>query len=202
MLFTPLVVAVAGLTSTAVATYHPEALRGLQNIKPGVAVRQEGVKCTASLVSLAASVPTPSPELSSALQQYVSTAAVTNPTAVCAVTTAFPSSLSSQYSSYDSAVSSWYNKESSDIDALISSCSTESNVQTIASVVSLFSAYDSVCASATSSGASSSTGSATAPTGSGATSSTSSSTAGAPKQTGMVAGAMAAAGFIGAVAML
>ncbi|KAI1870980.1 hypothetical protein JX265_006020 [Neoarthrinium moseri] len=196
-----ILVALVGFASTASAAYDPRALNGIQNLKPGVAVRQEGTACTASALSIAASIPTPTGELLSLLSSYAATADVTNPTQACEITAAIPSSLSSQYSSYDSAVSSWYDGESSNIADLISKCSSDPLAQTISSAIGDLNAYTaSGCSGLTATG----TQSVQSETGSASSvpSTTTPATAGVPKPTAAIAGAAAAAGFIGAVAML
>lgn len=221
MLSNNFIITIYSLVPVAIAISDPKALAGLANIKPGLALRQyETAKCTASVVSIIDSIPTPTKPLADALSGVLATALAQTPSNVCNLTASIPTSLSSALSSYDSAISSWYNKESSDIAELITSCSGASAVKTISAAVSAWSAYTGVCQSgATNSTTTSSTASplttATATNGSssgintqvltGTSSTTSSSTAsastaGAPRPTGVEAGVMAAAGIIGVFA--
>ncbi|KAI0130506.1 hypothetical protein BJ170DRAFT_316981 [Xylariales sp. AK1849] len=203
MMTKSLLAGLAGLASTA-AAFEPRALGSLQDIKPGVAIRQEGASCTVSAASILSSVPTPSADLSSYIVSYAATA--TDVTQACAVTSNLPSSLQSAFSSYDSQVSSWYSAEKSDIDALVSSCSTDPLAQTISSVTSLLNVYtasgcDALTGATTGTTKPTTTGTTKSTTTGGIAASTSPSSAGA-KPTGVYAGAAAAAGFLGAVALM
>ncbi|KAH9990387.1 hypothetical protein F4779DRAFT_258110 [Xylariaceae sp. FL0662B] len=208
---------VLGLASAALATYSPQHLQNLRDLhveRDVVEVRQatpsptasgtggSGIGCQLSAVSLLGSVPTPTGALQSYLQSAATvsgSAAVTNPTALCQVTASLPQSLSADYSSYDSAASSWYSQHVSDLSALASSCSNDLPVdpKTISAILSYATASNPCSGVATASPTS----------GDGASDAASSSTSsisvgGAARPTGIVAGAVAAAGFLGAAAML
>ncbi|KAH8196069.1 hypothetical protein TruAng_009755 [Truncatella angustata] len=107
MLTTSYAIALCGLMSSALATYHPQALRGPHDIitEPGLVDRQTNAAgCIAFAVSLATSILSAIGELSGAIASIVATADLSNPTSICDATTAIPASLSSDYSSYESAV--------------------------------------------------------------------------------------------------
>ncbi|KAI0133005.1 infection structure specific protein [Xylariales sp. AK1849] len=107
-------------------------------------------------------------------------------------TPSFTGSLSSEYSSYTSEVLVWYTSHSDELLSALASC-TE---------LSSYASQVPVCSSAAS-GASSVSASATTTSTSSASSGTATpSKNAAPRETGLVAAVVAAAGFIGAVAAL
>ncbi|CAJ2501409.1 Uu.00g042620.m01.CDS01 [Anthostomella pinea] len=226
--------AVLGLASTAAATYHPSQLNSLRDLnnKNGLAARQDdsdssssatgddGISdaCTTSAYMVLASIPTPTGDLSAYLSSFVATADLSDVTdaasVLCDVTAGMPTSLSSAYSSYDMAASSWYSSNSADIQSLISSCAGDMGAELTMAVSAVESYTSSGCsgsvAAMTSGLTSSSTGSSKT-SGSGSTggatatssgASTSVETGAASRPTGLIAGAVAAAGFLGAAVML
>ncbi|KAI0377995.1 hypothetical protein F5Y04DRAFT_262736 [Hypomontagnella monticulosa] len=214
--------ALLGLASTAVATYSPEGLKKLHNLRAEhvvVEVRQAQssddlllptstapLECTTSLVSIITDVPTPPANVESYLSQFGATADLTNPAVLCEVTKV-PASISADYSSYDQAASSWFNKHSSEIDALASKCAGDEYVASVEQAMSALNIYIGNGCSGTLGAPGATTtsagGSGDASGGaSGNAQSTSPSTALAARPTGMVAGAVAAAGVLGAAVLL
>jgi hypothetical protein len=195
-----IVAALAGvLFTTHVIANQPQAVNDVRDAQPGLVARQQAA-CTAVASSVLSSLPTGSGAFGSVLSSLVGTGGVISPTRVCQVIQALPSSLESEASSYENSVASWFSSESSRIDSLISSCSNNSEVQSLQSRTSGLAAFASGC-NATSTSGSQSTG--TAAGGASSTgSATAGSSAGAPKETGFVVGAVVAAAFLGAVAML
>ncbi len=222
MISQALVVALAG---TAAATYSPHQLNGVRNLQAGdIAARQgpiEGhnssTECRESVFSIMNDIPTPTSDLVNYLQTFIATAHPTDPAALCAVTSSLPTSIASAYSSYDQAASSWYSEHSSEIAQLASSCGRDGSAQFLTEAITALESYTAAgCTGspptavanitsliptslATATGASNAT---ISQTGSSSSQTLSTSQAAAAKPTGMVAGVMAAAGFIGAVAMI
>lgn len=172
--------------------------------------------CVADAISLMSSFPTPPP----ALADEITRVTVTD---VCAYTP--PASLAAPYSSYDSAVRSWYSVNRDRVsslkncpgfdtipdrlDDLDDICSTTpaggnsaspttggANVQT----TGLGGGAESGTGSGT--GAGSASTRSTGGSGAGALATSSSSTAAGPRETGFAGAALAAAGFFGVVAAL
>lgn len=200
-----LAAALAGLLSTARAN--------IMDLKPGVAARATGADCTSAALSILASLPTPTGELFSALSSYVVTADIADPTALCAASQALPASLTSQFTVWEGQVSSWYSSESSQISAVVSSCTSDPIVQTVAFATSELQAYAAsgcsglVGAGSTTTSTSTTGGTATATVTKGTSTTgrstgTAVSTAAATKPTGVLAGACAVAGFLGAVVIM
>lgn len=193
--------ALTGLLCTAqlVVADQARALNDAQEPQPGLVARQQAA-CDTAASSIISSLPTGTGSFASVVASLVGTGGVISPTRVCQVISALPGSLESEASSYDNALASWFSSQSSRVNSLVSSCSNDSAVLSLASMTSGLAAYASGCNATTTSGGqstgagasgSSSTGSATA-----------GSSAGAAKETGFIVGAVAAAGFLGAVAML
>ncbi|KAI2619245.1 hypothetical protein GGR54DRAFT_135689 [Hypoxylon sp. NC1633] len=214
--------ALLGLASTAVATYSPRALKNVHDLRAEhvvVEVRQalesstptstssaDSLECTTSALSLITDAPTPDAKLMSYFMNFATTANLENSSVLCQITQV-PQSISADYSSYDQAVSSWVNKHSSDFVALASKCGGGEQAASVSQVVSALNDY--VAAGCSSSaGGSSPTQSAAGQSGSGQSaagqsSSTHSVSSGlAARPTGIVAGAVAAAGVLGFAAAL
>ncbi|KAI1659680.1 hypothetical protein F4813DRAFT_321889 [Daldinia decipiens] len=200
--------AILGLASTAVATYSPLQLRNLHNLRQEhvvVEVRQvssaepeiptitQSPECFSALAPLGSDLPSVPLELLSYMESFAATADVSNPTILCEATQV-PQSLSSLYSSYDQAASSWLSKHSSDLQVAVTKCGG-SDAQVSEAVASISAFIGDGCG-ASSSGASSSAASA------GSAGSTTASQGLAARPTGMVAGAMAAAGALGVAVLL
>ncbi|KAI1134454.1 hypothetical protein F5Y05DRAFT_417095 [Hypoxylon sp. FL0543] len=191
-------IAVLGLASSALATYPPQALKQLRDLRAEhvvVEVRQAqssstptitetGVagECMSSASAIITDAPTPASGLLSYFQTFASTADLSNPSLFCQVTQNVPQSLSANYSSFDQQASSWFSKHSSDIAGLASKCGDNEDAASVSQVVSALDVY-------VANGCSSS-------------SSSSVSHGLAARPTGMVAGAMAAAGVMGVAAVL
>lgn len=136
---------VGALASTAAATYDPRVLARmggshLEHDEVNVAARQDDAlgDCTVGAFSLFNSVPTPTGELLSYLAEFQATADLSDPTALCEVT-AVPTSLSSAYSSYDQAASSWVSEHADDISSVVEVCASVSDA-TISSIVEMITA--------------------------------------------------------------
>ncbi|KAI1397375.1 hypothetical protein F4819DRAFT_86386 [Hypoxylon fuscum] len=199
-----------GLASTALATYSPEALKSLRDLSQGDVVRVEvrqaqstatttetagSLECTASALSIITDAPTPPSNLVSYFESFVSTADLSNPSVLCQITQNIPQSVSSDYSSYDQQASSWFSKHSSEIQDLASKCGDNENAASVSQVVSALDAYAGAsCTSSLGSLGASATGAANG--------GSSVSTALAARPTGIIAGAVAAAGFLGAAVAL
>ncbi|KAK7917605.1 hypothetical protein PG985_011213 [Apiospora marii] len=212
--------ALAGLASTVGATYNHAAANQLRDLTaPAHVVARQASEsgssdCTSSAVMLIAGLPTPTGELlsyyatASDVPQFTETAIPTNLASACSALgtqMSVPSSLSAPLSSYESTLLGWYSSHTQDIAGLMSACTADP----------VFSSAESLLAQVTKEPACKSllgdasialptptpTGSASG-SGEGAAQSSEPAKAAAPKPTAMVAGAVAAAGFIGAVAML
>jgi uncharacterized membrane protein YgcG len=170
-------------------------------------IPSDSLTCLTALQSLYSTVPTPPPEL----VKYEESNPPTDP-----CTYSVPNSLTSQFTSYEMAVRSWYDQHSSEFISALSACPQFS---------SLTDAGPSVCttpavggggsggsggqggggAKTTANGGSGSGGGGRAgdtATGAGATGATGTSKNAGARETGFVAAAVAAAGFLGAVAAL
>ncbi|KAI0097390.1 hypothetical protein GGR51DRAFT_470854 [Nemania sp. FL0031] len=186
-----------------------------------IEVRQDGLEsnpaCSSAFSAVSTlyqSVPTPPADLLSA----------TLPTDPC-VTPTFTGKLESEWNSYTSAALEWYTSNSDEILSFVTACSgiveapyltepscssgvtgTTAAATTTSEALTTSSSGSGVTstgAAATSSGASSSGASSSAGAASSSSASSSVSTGAAPRETGfVVAAAMAAAGFMGAVAAL
>lgn len=188
--------AVTASTASAAGSYRQphQVKRDL-----ALAIRQTAAPeatCLSALLSAYGSVPTPPPEL-------VSFYATHTPTDACD-TGSIPATLSPVYQTYESSIFSWFTAHSSAIYSALSQCPAyTSNI-----------AQSPVCTSALpgAGGAGSGPAATTTAAGSGATGAGSGSGSGSsgstatknagPKETGFVAAAVAAAGFIGAIAAL
>ena len=134
-------------------------------------------ECLDGLMSMAADAPYP-PSAILDWETQTQNLAVLATGGPCAIQTAIPSSLSSEWASYQSEVMSWYTANEGEISSVLAQCPTD--VAASAGPCST----GVVAADATgSSGGSKSKNS-------------------GPRETGIVAGVVAAAGFVGAVAML
>ncbi|KAI1498828.1 hypothetical protein F5X99DRAFT_411655 [Biscogniauxia marginata] len=159
-----------------------------------------------------------------------SASAPSDPAVLCSVTAALPSSLQAPYSSYDAAASSWYGSNSEGIQGLLTSCGGGELGAYVTQVVSALQAYTAAGCSGTLStpaatfpvpgglntsvvtgtgttGAATATatdGSSGSGTGAGENAAPTSSVSldAAPRPTGVLAGAIAAAGLLGAAMML
>ncbi|KAI1801850.1 hypothetical protein F4811DRAFT_532599 [Daldinia bambusicola] len=190
-----------GLASTAAAAFSPLQLRNLNDLRYErvvVEVRQasselptitQSPECESALQPLGSDVPSVAPELLEYMESFMATADTNNPTVLCEATQV-PQSLSSQYSSYDQAASSWLSKHSSDLEAAATKCNNGEDASVTEAIESIKQFLADDC------GATGATGS------SGAAASSTVSPALAARPTGMVAGAFAAAGALGVAALL
>ncbi|KAI0833960.1 hypothetical protein F5Y06DRAFT_290164 [Hypoxylon sp. FL0890] len=186
-------VAILGLASSALATYPPQALKNLRDLRVEhvvVEVRQAqssdtptvtetglAGECLSSASALTTDAPTPAAALESYFEGFVATANLSNPSILCQLTQSVPQSLSADYSSFDQQASSWFSKHSSEINALTSKC-VSGDAASVSQALSTLEAYlGNQCSSTPSRGI-------------------------AARPTGMVAGAVAAAGVLGVAAML
>ncbi|KAI0148228.1 hypothetical protein F4776DRAFT_305735 [Hypoxylon sp. NC0597] len=191
-------IAILGLASSALATYPPQALKHVRDLNKVqgrghvvVEVRQAqssgtdiitqtGVsgECTSSALAIISDAPTPSSALETYFESFVSTADLSNPSILCQVTQGIPQSLSAEYSSFDQQASSWFSKHSSEINDLATKCVDNEDAASVSQVVSALEAYlGNGCSGTASPGL-------------------------AARPTGMIAGAVAAAGVLGAAVML
>ncbi|KAK7946159.1 uncharacterized protein PG986_010480 [Apiospora aurea] len=212
--------AVAGLASTVGATYNHAAANQLRDLtQPAHVVPRQPAQsgssdCVESAMKLFTELPQPTGALlsyyESATADITATAVPTDLGQVCAMaaTESLPSSLSAPLSSYESTLVGWYSSHTSDIAQLMSVCSAEpivSSAEQLLAQITKEPACSSLLASATGALATptaSGSGSGSSAGAGGAAQTSSPSQAAAPKATGLVAGAVAAAGFLGAVAML
>ncbi|RYP46340.1 hypothetical protein DL768_007446 [Monosporascus sp. mg162] len=216
------------LAAGTAAAYRPHQLNAVRNLQqPGVQARQNGsiAECTSSAFAIISSAPTPNSDLINYFETFAVTADLANPTVFCEITSALPTSLSSAYFSYDEAASSWYSEQSSNIVELASNCAGEAVATTVTEIVSILASYTAGDCTGTlppeastmieggalsslifpTAGATVTDGPASptdTPNETGSVETTSIEQAAAARPTGVVAGAIAAAGFIGAVAMM
>lgn len=179
---------VAALVATAAADAVMRNALAAHNIalQPRQTQKADDAKCTADFNGVYASSPTPPPEIFAYAQ--------VNPlTDWCQYSV--PSSLASLYTSYESAVSSWADDHVSQISSLANECPQYSFITVVPTC--WHTAGPSPTAAAGSSNGTTTKGSTSA----GATGASRSGNAG-PRETGMVAAAMAVAGILGAVAAL
>ncbi|KAK8070493.1 hypothetical protein PG997_010696 [Apiospora hydei] len=206
--------AVAGLASTVGATYNHAAANQLRDLtQPAHVVPRQPAQsgssdCVQSAMKLFTELPQPTGALlsyyESATAEITATAVPTDLGQVCAMaaTESIPSSLSAPLSSYESTPGR----------LLMSVCSADPIVksaeQLLAQITkepacsSLLASATGALATPTATGSGSGSGSGSSAGAGGAAQTSSPSQAAAPKATGLVAGAVAAAGFLGAVAML
>ncbi|KAK8093039.1 uncharacterized protein PG998_012707 [Apiospora kogelbergensis] len=209
--------AVAGLASTVGATYNHAAANQLRDLyEPAqVVARQQSsggdAACTQSAAKLIAGFPTPTGALvsyyatASMAPELTGTAIPTNLGQACAAvaTVSVPQSLSAPLSQYEASLLGWYGSHTKDIEQLISACSAEPMVATAESLLNQITKEPACMSLLGSNTAALPTPSPTGANGGQQQSaSPSPSKAAAPKPTAMAAGVVAAAGFIGAVAML
>ncbi|KAI1764278.1 hypothetical protein GGR53DRAFT_466546 [Hypoxylon sp. FL1150] len=172
--------------------------------------------CIAALSSLDAAIPTPAnPAFASFVTSYASANAATLATDPCAAATAIPASFASAAASYESQLASFGRAHASDVSSAAALCGTAVpglDPASFSSQLGLLTGYAGTTChipSATASAvvtdkAGETTATATATPASAATASGTTSTPNAApaKPTGMAAGVAAAAGLLGAVAML
>ncbi|KAI8958935.1 hypothetical protein F5Y11DRAFT_334619 [Daldinia sp. FL1419] len=195
-----------GLASTVAATYSPNQLRNYHNLRQErhvVEVRQvesesgsaaiptitQSPECISALAPLGSDVPDIDSDLLEYMASFAATADTANPTVLCGATSV-PQSLSSQYSSYDKAASSWLSAHSKDLEAAATACS-DSDPEVSQAVASISAFLGDSCG-ATTTGAGKD----------GAAAETTASPGLAARPTGLVAGAMAAAGALGVAVLL
>lgn len=169
------------LAATASATLHAGA--ALPQLHPRQTASPDASKCQSDFMDVYASSPTPPPEIL-ALEQ-------TNPLTDWCIYSV-PSSLSSTFKAYESAVSVWVDGHVSEIHAFASRCPSWA-------MVTITPSCWEAAAKATPTGGAGAKN-ATAATSSGAGSKP--STGAGPRETGMVAAVVAFAGVVGAVAAL
>ena len=172
---TPILTALAATIIPVMAYINPRTLTSTAAY-PDVTYSDE---CLDGLMSMAADAPYPPTEIIDweTQTQNLNLLATGGP---CAIQTALPASLSSEWVSHQSEVMSWYTANEADISSVLAQCPTD--VANSAGPCST----GVIGAQATGTG------------GSGGSKSKNSG----PRETGMVAGVVAAAGFVGAVAML
>ncbi|KAK7752769.1 hypothetical protein SLS62_005321 [Diatrype stigma] len=242
----------AALTGMTAATYNAHQLNGVRSLQAGAeggnslprrqdayasvsdsdsASASSALACQESVFAILGDLPTPTPALVSYLLSFAATADPTDPAALCAVTSALPTSLASAYSSYDQAASSWYSGHSAEMAQLASDCAGDvagaGGAQALTQAITALESYTAGdCTGTLPTGAAgltsmipllNATATATATNGSGVgvtaaptggatppASGTGSSIVqgAAARPTGVIAGAMAAAGLLGVVAML
>ncbi|KAH9903913.1 hypothetical protein F4778DRAFT_72062 [Xylariomycetidae sp. FL2044] len=167
-----LLLGVAGLATTALADFFPAPTAGV------VRRQDDPSACTSSAMELLTSLPTPTGELLSSLAT-VDTAQLTATTADCSFYSGLPESLKDDFVDYQSSLVDWFKSESSALNAFATSCADDSEVAQFTSAVNqIASVTGDSCAT------------------------TETPNVAIARPTGLVAGAAAAAGFIGAVAML
>jgi hypothetical protein len=194
----------ATLATTALATQaiSPEYIK--RNLVAIQARQTFDTGCLTAILSVYSSAPTPPPEIAS----YESAHPQTDP---CSFST--PDSLSAQFSTYQSQVMSWFGAHSSELYAALSQCPIATKFATAVPVCTNTAAGAPKPATNTAGMTTSTTAATSAGTGSavGGSTSTASGASGAStsatknvgaRETGMVAAAIAAAGFLGAVAAL
>ncbi|KZL85380.1 infection structure specific protein [Colletotrichum incanum] len=198
---TALVAALAG-SATAVIDIRPERIR--RDVLPRQTLDLSADPCLNALGTVYANAPTPPPKIVS----YEMTAPLqTDP---CSITV--PAEISADYSSYTSQVLSWVGANSASIQSALSVCSTLTD---LTAEIPVCTATEGAAASgeATDGGDSptatgktqtgSATGTAAGSNATGTRNSPSQVTPNAgPRETGMVAAAVVAAGFIGVAAFL
>lgn len=108
------------------------------------------VECTAGLLGLAADMPTPTGDLMTWLAAQATQASTISD--LCQDAPPVPTSLISQYSSYETALVGWYSSESESIQSLVSSCSGQENFSQVESLLTLVDQATSSCLATTSSG--------------------------------------------------
>ncbi|KAL7627987.1 hypothetical protein AAE478_002183 [Parahypoxylon ruwenzoriense] len=184
---------VAGLAASAQA----------QNLLSDINNIVNGSSCVSSLGSLDKNLPTPAnSDLVTFFQTYWASHTALE-TDSCAIMSALPTSLTSAAASYESQLSSYASAHASVVASVVSACITgfPSSIQSaITSAAAEYTGYTVTPCFPAASGTGSGTG--TGVQGAAETASTVSPNAALPRPTGVVAGAAAVAGFIGAVALL
>lgn len=206
-----LLIALAATASAefALHPHHNAVKRGLAARETASATGGSDAGCLTGLVSLYSSLPTPPPELIS----YETEHPQTDP---CSFSV--PDSLTSAFSSYETAVSSWANDHMSDISSALSACPAASSYSSLTDLGSCSTGAGkatgtgdiNITAATTQSGGDvtgtpggdNGSNGGNGGNGSSGSGGSSVSKAAAPRETGFVAGAIAAAGFLGAVAAL
>jgi hypothetical protein len=164
----------------SVAARHGLLYPGALAVERDLEARQtNAAACAEAEASIYQGLPTPPP----AIVSYEATHTATDP---CSVTV--PASLSSDFSSYESAVASWFAAHSSQIESVMSQCPQFSTPATAGSGCST--------SAAGGSGATAAAGTTT-----GGSASSASKNVG-PRETGLTGAALAAAGLFGFVAAL
>ncbi|KAI0007088.1 hypothetical protein F4779DRAFT_527146 [Xylariaceae sp. FL0662B] len=160
---------------------------------------QGNTACLSTLGSFFTAIPLPTnSDLSKFLSSYLPSNSALLETNPCAIATAIPTSLSSAASAYQAQISSFANTQGPAISALATGCGAGPVAPSeFTGAVALVTALggDS-CFTAKAAGKTGSPGSDGSPNSSGT------ANAAMPKPTGVIAGAAAAAGFLGAIALL
>ena len=137
------------LAGSVVATYTPQQLNRVRDLEAGIEARQDAddfQECQDSLSSVAGALPTPTGDLGSYLNDFYATANPTDPAVFCEITSSMPSSLRSEYTSYDEAASSWIDEYVSVMGELVSTCGGEdaaaSALLELASAIESYTAAD------------------------------------------------------------
>ncbi|KAI0173348.1 hypothetical protein GGR52DRAFT_382356 [Hypoxylon sp. FL1284] len=171
--------ALLGLASSAVATFSPQVLNNLRSLHEErfvVEVREVSPRAdedASACASSAMALVTEIPLPSDDLLSYLATATATD---ACDFSSHIPQSLSSEYSAYDKSASSWISQHTDELSEFATKCGDSGDVSSLNAAISSFTAGAGVCSSPTSGPAA--------------------------RATGFVAGAVAAAGFLGAAAAL
>ncbi|KAH7027346.1 uncharacterized protein B0I36DRAFT_137551 [Microdochium trichocladiopsis] len=119
------IMAVAGLASTGAALDAAHAFAQVGAVATTVddGQRADRASCTKAFISVASGLPTPTGALSSWLADQDVVAETATTVDACA-TPSVPAPLTSAFSSYTAAITSWYSASSSAADSLVSECST------------------------------------------------------------------------------
>jgi hypothetical protein len=167
---------VTALAASTSAMLHPHELIARQTNLPSG-------DCLNAILSLATIAPLPPSDIVS----FVETASITD---VCAYSTRLPASLTGEWNSYESQVSSWYTAHSVEISSALASCPSD------------YSTSVGPCSTAINLASSGTGGSVTTTAASGSSGQGSPSKNVGPRETGFVAAAIAAAGFLGGIVAL
>ena len=179
---------VAALVATAAADAVMRNVLAARHmgLQPRQTQKADDAKCSTDFGGVYAAAPTPPPEIIAYVQ--------VNPlTDWCQYSV--PSSLAALFTSYESAVSSWADVNVAQVSSLANECPQYAFITVVPTC------WHTASASATAAGGSSNGTATKGSTSAGATGASRSGNAG-PRETGMVAAAMAVAGILGAVAAL
>jgi hypothetical protein len=125
--------------------------------QPGVNVarQQDDAACTEGITSVLGAFPSGTGDIVNYMNSVLATgtgSGAVDPTYACQVVGALPSSVQSEFSAYESSLTSWLYDQGSRIDSLVASCTNDSQVSSLASVTSAINAYASGCNNTSSAG--------------------------------------------------